>query len=142
MWTWNCKTWKFCNELKQDSTLKKSCYKYFYKELKSEIVKEKETLEQLKRLCRDVYDGTAYENLQDTLINNIQNVILDEGLFLPLIMVGVVEALKEYPQKRKSPYEYCKKFKNERIAVDHIDARIAYFKSSEFWKDNSSISTN
>ena len=57
-------------------------------------------------------------------------------------MVGVVEALKEYPQKRKSLYEYCKKFKNERIAVDDIDARFAYFKSSEFWKDNSSISTN
>ena len=42
----------------------------------------------------------AYENLQDTLINNIQNVILDKGLFLPLIMVGVVEELKEYPKKR------------------------------------------
>lgn len=54
----------------------------------------------------------AYENLQDTLINNIQNVILDEDQSLLLIMVGVVEALKEDPQKRKSLYEYSKKFKN------------------------------
>lgn len=53
---------------------------------------------------------TAYENLQDTLINNIQNVILDDQL-LSLIMVSVVEALKEDPQKRKSLYEYCKKLK-------------------------------
>jgi uncharacterized membrane protein YvbJ len=51
-------------------------------------------------------------------------------------MGGVVEALKEDPQKRKSLYEYCKKFKNERIAVDNIDARITYFKSSDFWEDN------
>lgn len=42
------------DELKQEITLKRSFSKYFDKELKtkkSEIVKEKETLEQLKRLC-------------------------------------------------------------------------------------------
>lgn len=55
----------------------------------------------------------AYENLKYILINNIQNVILDEDQFLPLIMVGVVEALKEDPQKRKSHYEYSKKFKRD-----------------------------
>ena len=79
----------------------------------------------------------AYENLQDTLINNIQNVILDEDQSLLLIMVGVVETLKEDPQKRKSLYEYSKKFKNERLAVDNIDSRIAFFKSSKFWDDTS-----
>jgi hypothetical protein len=128
------------DELKNDITLKKSFCKYFEKELqtvKSEIVKEKETLEQLKRLCTDLYDIKAYENLQDTLITNIENVILDEDQFLLLIMVGVVEALKEDPQKRKSLYKYCKKFKNERLAVDNIDSRIAFFKSSEFWDDTS-----
>ncbi len=39
----------------------------------------------------------AYENLRNNLINNIQNVILDEDQSLLLIMVGVVEALKEDP---------------------------------------------
>ena len=39
----------------------------------------------------------AYENLRDNLINSIQNVILDEDQSLLLIMVGVVEALKEDP---------------------------------------------
>lgn len=39
----------------------------------------------------------AYENLRNNLINNIQNVILDEDPSLLLIMVGVVEALKEDP---------------------------------------------
>lgn len=100
------------DELKQHIILKESFSKYFDKELKTlknEIVKEKETLDQLKRFCRDLYDMEAYENLQDTLINNIQNVILNEDKFLLLIMVGVVEALKEDPQKRKSLYEYCKK---------------------------------
>ena len=77
----------------------------------------------------------AYENLRNNLINNIQNVILDEDQSLLLIMVGVVEALKEDPQKRKYLYEYCNKFKNERLAVNNIDSSIAFFRSCEFWED-------
>jgi len=79
----------------------------------------------------------AYETLQDTLITNIENIILDEDHFLLLIMMGVVEAIKEDPQKRKSNYEYCKKFNKDQLAVDNIDSRIEYFKSSEFWEDTS-----
>lgn len=74
----------------------------------------------------------AYEYLQDTLINNIQNVILNKDKFSTLIMIGAVEALKPDSKKRKSLYEYCKKFENEKLALDNIDSRISYFKSSEF----------
>jgi hypothetical protein len=79
----------------------------------------------------------AYEHLQDTLINNIHNIILDKDKFSTLIMIGAVEALKADSQKRKSLYEYCKKFENEKLALDNIDSRISYFKSSEFCHDTS-----
>ena len=128
------------NELKQDTKLEKSYCKYFdnkLKTVKSEIVKEQERVDQLKRLCRDIYHMRGYEHLQNTLINNIENVILNKDKFIPLIMMGVFEALKEDPQKRKSLYEYCKKFKNEKLVLSNIDSRIAYFKSSEFWDDTS-----
>ena len=88
------------NELKQDIKLKIFFCQSFDNELKivkSEIVKEKERLEQLKRLCRDIYDMREYEHLQNTLINNIENVILNKDKFIPLIMMGVFEALKEDP---------------------------------------------
>jgi hypothetical protein len=48
-----------------------------------------------------------------------------------------VEALKTDPHKRKLLYEYCKKFENEKLALDNIDSRISYFKRSEFWDDTS-----
>jgi hypothetical protein len=37
---------------------------------------------------------TAYEHLQNTLINNFENVILNKDKFSRLIMIGAVEALK------------------------------------------------
>ena len=95
----------YVNELKQDLALSKSFGKYLdnkLKTVKSEIVKEKDRLEQLKRLSRDLYDTEAYEYLQNTLIANIEIVILDKDKFIPLIIMGVVEALKADPHKRKS----------------------------------------
>lgn len=130
----------YVNELKQGIAVSKSVGKYFdnkLKTVKSEIVHETERYEQLKGLCRDIYDMEAYEHLQNTLIANIEIIIFDKDKFIPLIMMGVFEALKEDPQKRTSLNEYCKKFKNEKLAVDNIDSRIAYLKSSEFWNDTS-----
>jgi len=36
----------------------------------------------------------AYEHLQNTLINNFENLILNKDKFIILIMIGAVEALK------------------------------------------------
>ena len=69
----------YVNELKQGIALSKSFGKYLdnkLKTVKSEIVKEKERHEHLKRLSRDLYDTVAYEHLQNTLIANIEIVIL------------------------------------------------------------------
>ena len=55
----------------------------------------------------------AYQKLEQTLVDNIENVILEEHQFIPLIMMAIFESLKVDPQKLKSLYTYCNNFKGK-----------------------------
>jgi hypothetical protein len=104
-------------------------------ELKKEIEKKEELVDELQRLSKDIYDMEAIEQLQNKLIDNIENVILEKDQQLILILVAVFEAYKEDPQKRKLLDQYCTKFWNKKLSVDNIEERTKYLNSNEFWND-------
>lgn len=104
-------------------------------ELINEVYKKEEILGELQRLCKDIYDMKAFEDLQNKVIDNIENVILEKDQQLILILVAVFEAYKDDPQKRKLLDEYCTKFWNKKLSIDNIEERKQYLNSSEFWND-------
>ena len=59
---------------------------YFYqnqRRIKMEVSAMEKTLEQLKKLYHDIYNLEAYQKLEETLIDNIESVSLEEYQFIP-----------------------------------------------------------
>jgi len=46
-----------------------------------------------------IFNIEAYQHLEETLIKNIENVILEEHQFIPLILMALFEGLKSDPHK-------------------------------------------
>ena len=103
--------------------------------MKKEIDKKEEILGELQRLCKDIYDMEAFEDLQNRIIDNIENVILEKDQQSILILVAVFEAYKEDPQKRKLLNEYYTRFLDKKLSIDNIEERKQYLNSNEFWND-------
>ena len=105
--------------------------------IKTEVYEMEKRLQQLNKLVKDIYNLKAYQKLEQTLIDNIENVILEEHEFIPLTMMAIFESLKVDPQKLKSLNAYCNRFQNEKLTPDNIEIRVDYLKSDEFWNDTS-----
>jgi hypothetical protein len=100
-----------------------------------EVVKKEERVDELQRLCNDIYDMEAFEHLQNKIIDNIENVILEKDQQSILILMAVFETYKEDQQKRKLLNNYCTKFWNKNLSIDNLEERKQYLNSSEFWND-------
>ena len=105
--------------------------------IKTKVYEKEKRLEQLNKLVQDIYNLEAYQKLEQTLIDNIENAILEEHQFIPLTMMAIFESLKVDPQKLKSLNTYCNRFQGEKLTPDNIEIRIDYLKSDEFWNDTS-----
>ena len=107
--------------------------------IKIDVCEMEKRLQQLNKLVQDIYNLEAYQKLEQTLIDNIENVILEEHQFIPLTMMAIFESLKVNPQKLNSLITYCNRFQGEKLTLDNIEIRIDYLKSDEFWNDTSLI---
>jgi hypothetical protein len=128
------------NNLKRiikSSILRNQYFNQNQKRMKKDVYEKEKRLEQLNKLIQDIYNLEAYQKLEQTLIDNIENVILEENQFIPLIMMALFESLKADPQKLKSLNMYCNRFQGEKLTQDNIEIRIDYLKSDEFWNDTS-----
>ena len=105
--------------------------------MKTVIYEKEKRLEQFNKLIQDIYNIEAYQKLEQTLVDNIENVILEEHQFIPLTMMAIFESLKVDPQKLKSLYTYCNRFQGENLTPDNLEIRLDYLKSDEFWNDTS-----
>ena len=94
-------------------------------------------LQRLDKLVQDIYNLEAYQKLEQTLIDNIENVILEEHQFIPLSMMAIFESLKVDPQKLNSLNTYRNIFQGEKLTPDNIEIRVDYLKSDEFWNNTS-----
>ena len=61
--------------------------------IKSEVFEKEKRLEQLNKLIQDIYNLEAYQKLEQNLVDNIENAILEEHQFIPLIMMAIFESL-------------------------------------------------
>lgn len=105
--------------------------------MKKEVSEMEKRHDQLNRLIDDIFNIEAYRRLEETLNNNIENVILEEHTFIPLILMAVFEGLKSDPKKLKSFNAYCDRFFGEKLRPDNIEIRIEYLKNEKFWNDTS-----
>jgi hypothetical protein len=128
------------NNLKKNikSSIRRNQFLYQnQRRMKTDLYEKEKRLEQLNKLIQDIYNIEAYQKLEETLTDSIENVILEEHQYIPLIMMAIFESLKVDPQKLESLNIYCNRFQGEKLNQDNIEIRLDYLKSDEFWNDTS-----
>ncbi|HEY6588015.1 MAG TPA: hypothetical protein VIY98_06960 [Nitrososphaeraceae archaeon] len=95
-------------------------------DLRHEAARCRMQLQNLKKLLNDIANKNEYQNLEKKVEDMVMKIISEKSVNLSLVLVAVLEALRNDPSKYEIIFTYLDTFKNGNIKGEDLQSKENY----------------